>query len=384
MNTIDKTRWVKPLAIALGILALVVWGRGLYQFYGDGRDVEVRWKEAQLLLAGKDPNVFFDESIYESKKIPTHVSYPIASTILMVPFYAWPLPISRILIALAQLLGAVWVVRMLWKKNDDTWQNALSCLTVLGCSSLNTTLMAGNYGFLVTVFTLAWVRYVDSKPALARAGLFATVIKLSFTPLLVLPPLVRRDWRFVLSGLVLALVLLGGPLLLAGISPIRSGQTNIHQWNYAVAAGYSVANVLAVIGLPPSLWVPVGLFLLTGICLTMLLRFKDLTALEQMAVCAVGSRLWTYHQFYDNMIISILALALLQRLRARFDWYGLAAYLAVGATVWNPYKILRGNLMDAVHVLIWVSAAGFLALRSQRSIPEENYEYSGSERRASG
>jgi hypothetical protein len=104
-------------------------------------------------------------------------------------------------------------------------------------------------------------------------------------------------------------------------------------------------------------------------------RYRYHSLLVRAAMLSVAGRLWTYHRRYDDLMLVFLLLALGESALRRRTGVAWAAFLAVGLTLWLPFRENdNGLLLILVKVSIWILALIELLRHSQ---PEAAVSRSG-------
>jgi hypothetical protein len=113
----------------------------------------------------------------------------------------------------------------------------------------------------------------------------------------------------------------------------------------------------------------VTVVLVGGPALLLMLSSFGQSPLVSFAIAAVAGRLWTYHRYYDDVMLVFLVVALgvlaLQYRNSILLWM---AFFAVGVTVWAPGRIVVLASFQLVQIVTWLGGLTILLAysRSQR------------------
>ncbi len=312
--------------IIFGILAVIYLSRGFYHFYVSpegGTDFEKRSKEAKYFLDRVDPYALYLQCRSESP--PSHkkeecdqikaAGYPSA------PVYPpWALPLLalvcsfRIWFVLLNLVALFYLIRSL-------------DVSVLAISTLGTNLGVGQLGvLLVSLLTGAKnsTRKVFSSFLLSIA-LMKPHFSLPFLGCFLFGEDRKRVWDALTFTLLFWLVsswwLQESPTHLFAefyslLKPsLFKGDSLINLFPYAFPGFHFAGELWAI--------------LCAAFFLSLLYRFRESSKEVSFAIAAVGARVWTYHAYYDNVLLAFLLVPLLQRKL----W---VPFILVGFTLWLP------------------------------------------------
>jgi hypothetical protein len=369
--------WVLPTGtavmalLALGFLAYQTW-RLLWQPPPMGAvDLIARSMETRAFFAG--------QAIY--RLIPSAV-YPPASMVMMWPILGWPsLEMVRWLWALLSAITLAWMTRPVSKGCGAVTGAERRLAMILPFAMYATGASVGNGQFSLLVVACL----VASLPILleGQGGLRGALAVLGFVVALIKPSLAApffwmvlfRPGRSLLALAVVAIYL--GLTAVAGIfqpggllqmifefmSHSQKGAT----WG---AAHHGYANLhswLGAIGLQK--WDGPGSFLVLGALGIWTWRHRRADPWLLMSAAAFTSRFWTYHGWYDDLVLLIPVMALFRitkqsKTAGQKIWSGslwvamMCSTLAPGGLYSLPQPLSR--IYVAVQVTIWLIACLFL------------------------
>src|SRR5262249_35288815 len=95
--------------------------------------------------------------------------------------------------------------------------------------------------------------------------------------------------------------------------------------------------------------------------------------LTSFAIAAVAGRLWTYHRYYDDMMLVFLVIALgvlaLRHQSCRLLWM---AFLAVGVSVWTPGRVIVLPAFQLVQISTWFIGTTILLVYAPTALSPNN------------
>jgi hypothetical protein len=376
------------LAISVGYV-----GKGmaiLFTAPAPPADFELRWKEVQYFLAGRDPNDSFfssahgrhlwrplwtkrDESPLPALGPTLSGGYPPWAFPTGV-LYCWPTSITAARRWFAGVNALALTAIFLLGYRLAAPHGLVPALT-LGASgtamSANcTTLGIGQYGIIV-VGQLVLCLWALSRGRAATAGMWLGLA--AAKPILSAP----FGLAFLLPWRLRALLAVAGVLLVAnalawwqtGAPPLemvaqmlRLGQAFAHD-------SYGPMNALTALGVPLVIAEVVTAVTCTAAAALLIARWKEAPVLIHFAIAAVAARLWSYHHLYDNLVLVFLLIALGDLANRRPTKWALAAFLAVGLSLWAPGKWNVLLAFQIAQILIWIAGLAVLLAGTPRRPP---------------
>lgn len=348
----------------------------------DAIDLLLRHAEVRAWFAG--------EPIYETMR---SASYPPATQLLLWPFLGWT-PDTAVVrwtwaASCAAALGAlVWVVVRVTGATTSR-ERLLAAMIPLGLYATGGTIGNGQLGIHV-VLGLALLPALLSRarddPSLHHDALLAGVFVLvlvkpnltaPFAWLVLLVPGRLRPAILVTAGYAAATAMSAA---FQGESPVSLMADWLGRIEADVAASSSVAgfgslnDLLLRLGLPDlGAEVPVAVFALFGIWAW---RHRHAPVWLLAGVAAVASRIWTYHAWYDDLILLIAMIALFRLAKGLDSPRGadpvaalILALLLAGMIAPGGHYLLPEPLRTIYAVLligVWIATLAFLASRVPR------------------
>jgi len=363
-------------AIALmSVLALMKLGEEFWRLTLDSSsigaiDLKFRYTEVHLWFAGKPVYSELDKAVY-----------PPASYVMLWPLLGWieGLTLARWFWAATTLVALVWLVYLVVKESDAEMPLELVFVALIPLSMNATGSTIGNGQLTVYIIPalLAGLLLLQkgkqnwSKDILASAFILFALVKPSITvPFFWIVLFVSGRLRPALLitlgyiGLTLFAVsfqepgllsLLRGWLYRASEVTVEAAYANLHTW-------------LAALGLAE--WsLPASLFTLVALGFWIYLnRRVDIWLL--LGVTAIVARFWTYHRWYDDLLILLPMIALFRIAKKGSSDNGsdIIAGILLAITLLSmlaPYRVQNlpspwSLLFTGGHAIVWIVMLIFL------------------------
>src|SRR3990170_7368736 len=370
---------ILSFAVALmSLLALMKLGEEFWRLTWDpGRlgaiDLKFRYTEVHLWFAGKPVYSELDKAVY-----------PPASYVMLWPLLGWieGLTLARWFWAATTLVALVWLVYLVVKESDAEMPLELVFVVLIPLSMNATGSTIGNGQLTVYIIPalLAGLLLLQkgkqnwSKDVLASAFILFALVKPSITvPFFWIVLFVSGRLRPALLitlgyiGLTLFAVsfqepgllsLLRGWLYRASEVTVEAAYANLHTW-------------LAALGLAE--WsLPASLFTLVALGFWIYLnRRVDIWLL--LGVTAIVARFWTYHRWYDDLLILLPMIALFRIAKKGSSDNGsdIMAGILLAITLLSmlaPYRVQNlpspwSLLFTGGHAIVWIVLLIFLLIR---------------------
>ena len=387
-----RAAWLAAIAL-MAVLGSAWLSYQSYRFFADpgtlwGRriaegaiDLGQRYGETQAWFQG--------EPVYGS--IGTAVYPPATYAILALPLYAMPWPAVKALWFAASVAATAGLSTLLLRQSMAVSWHERAFIAVMPFAIYATGAALGN-GQLV-LFVLPCViaaLLMLTGPALPRRELVIGSLLMTVSlmqPTIAAPffwivmfksPRMRAATIVVVWYLALTAVALYFQM---SVSPRISGEADplgvISAWTGRAQAGSSfgstsggygtVHNLLAELGIPRWNWpVSLALLLLVG---AWIFRHRRADIWLLIGVTAVVARIWTYHRWYDDLLL-ILPLVTLFRLArmpatgARARTIASALFVWIWAFLLAPgvrYAVPSPGILIGVQIAGWLAALAFLA-----------------------
>lgn len=397
-----KTRRVIAALLFLVAAVYMLYGAAMYA-RGEGIDTWMRWQETQYILHGQNPNdVFFAHRADEFEALESDLrpeDAPVIEELGPIEYGCYPpwcygtlalynwgsLPLAQVLFALMNAVALVWIGWWSWTAArrsglDHSWA-LLALAAVCATYALSNTLRWGNLGVVCIALALGALRSAEHRRwliggLLLGASFVKPTVALPFGMLF----LIRGRWGTLAVAGAYSAAAAGFTWFLTGTDPLtmlsETQQISLHVFQQK---GVGLLQALIALEIPRE--IAYGLTLYGTVVVTTLALFamRRRTLLSMFAVCAVGARLWTYHQEKDNLLLIPLVLALLfafHRTGIRFILLAAALVAAsiiapgripgVPAVIGDPYELVVNS---SGHVL-WVLGACIVLIWGGRS-PDE-------------
>lgn len=307
------------------ILSVVYLARGLYHFAyvpNGGTDLEKRKRDSTFFLAKKDPYAVYLQCRSDS---PPPYLQPLCPEIQAAgypsaPVYPpWALPILAFVSfheAWFLLLNAV-AVFYLFRSVE---------VSALAISTMGTNLGVGQLGILL--IGLLTGAQTTSRKVLSSFLLSVALLKPHFSLPFLGCFLFGNERKRVWDALTFTAVFWLASSLWLQVSPTHLFAEFFSLLKPSLYKGDSLINLLPRFTWTGEIWA-VGM---AAFFLGLLYQYRNYPLDVRFAIAAVGARFWTYHAYYDNVLLSFLLLALLSRKM----W---VPFALVGMTLWLPPSV---------------------------------------------
>jgi len=366
------------LSILLILLSLAYFIKGFYHLTLDKKgaiDLVFRWKEQQYIYRGLypydirigSPNIDPAIGAIESGGYPPWAFF---TGFIFVP--GIPLNLARYYFAALNLISLV-ILAIFSYRIGIPYGKVEALFSMSAClafGSNGTTLLNGQYGIIINAFLIG-MYWAIAKQKNTWAGLFLGIamIKPNISALYFFILIVRRQFK-ALSAFFIYII--GASLiiwLITKIDPIYMSQRIVNQTKYFADEGYSSINILTNIGIEPViatlLLAAVGVLVMTGI----FYLWRNSSLLTLFAIASVIGRVWTYHRFYDNVMLVFFLLALIEMSFENPRFLNLLIMMLVAITLWLPGRIVEidnvGAVVEFIQLVIWIAALIYLLIQNK-------------------
>jgi hypothetical protein len=342
------------------------------------RDLLERFTETRALFAGK--------AVYQ---VVGTASYPPASMTMLWPILGWPaFSTARWLWAVLTAVMLVWTARMVMRESGATTGAERRLAMLLPLAMYSTGAATGNGQLCVPVVACliaslpVLLREDRAWPsALAVLGFVAALVKPSLAAPFFWMVLFRpKRWLWPMAIVAIYLGLTAVPALVQPVSAVQLSHEFVSRTGIAAAwgaANHGHANLhswLGAIGQPA--WDTKGSLVVLGLLGVWTWRHRRADPWLLMSAAAFAARFWTYHGWYDDLLLLIPMIALFRLAKQSPSdrqklWAGslLAAMVCSTLAPGGLYLPLPAALTKAylaIQVVIWATAFVFL-LRAARS-----------------
>ncbi len=312
---------------------------------------------------------------------PVRRVIPPAGHPVVYAFVGWlPWSVARLVWAMTQALALLVVIRTLLLSRGSRGLAATCCavLLALGSTAVGTTIGNGQLGLHILVLVLVGIALSRREaPTLATDLLAATALALALIkPNIALPFLwlaVIGPFQIRVRPLAFTAILFGGLSLLA--AQFQQGElVRVHEeWlrrGSFVAVHWGYGNLHRALGSLgwKALILPVATAgLLYG---AVVLRYRRIEPWILIGLTALFSRLWAYHQLYDDVLTLLAMVWLLRTASAPGRPFALGLFAAnalvlVLPSAWAFEKPLQ-VLYESSHVAVWIADLAFLVFEAER------------------
>jgi uncharacterized membrane protein YbaN (DUF454 family) len=340
-------------------------------------DLRLRLTETQALFAG--------QAVYRA--IET-ASYPPASMAMLWPILSWPsLPTARWLWALLTTGALVWMVRTVVHDSGAASRAERRLAMLLPLATYATGAATGNGQFTVPVLACL----LASLPILLREDrpLLLALAALGFVVALVKPSLAAPFFWMVLfrpkgplPAIAIVAIYLGLTAVTGLVQPDGAVQLSLQflsvtqdnsAWGAAHHGHANLHSWLAAVGRPA--WNAPGSLLVLGLLGVWTWRHRRADPWLLMSAAAFAARFWTYHGWYDDLLLLVPAIALFRIAKqgttdGQKVWAGSLLAAMVLSTLppgglyllpppWNRVYV-------GAQVVVWLTACAFLLRATKR------------------
>jgi Glycosyltransferase family 87 len=256
-------------------------------------------------------------------------------------------------------------------------QALFSISASLALSSHVTTISNGQYGIIINAFLIGMFWSLEKhKNIWAGLLLGIATIKPNIAALyfFILP--IR--WR--INAIVSFLIyIVGGSIviwLVTKVDPIYMTNVIIYQSKYFADRGFSSINFLTQTGI--DLKIATILMGLIGIAVITAIFYiwRNSSLLTLFAIASVIGRVWTYHRFYDNVMLIFLLLALLDLTFRNPQKSNILMLTLVGISLWLPARMITtsyfGIRAQFIQLIVWIAALIYLLIQDKWQLKNQN------------
>ncbi|HZX14162.1 MAG TPA: hypothetical protein VFF49_07160 [Thermodesulfobacteriota bacterium] len=396
-TSILRTFWAKhstmvlTFAIALmAVLGVMKLGEEFWRLTLDSSsigaiDLKFRYIEVRRWFEGKPVYSELDKAVY-----------PPASYVMLWPLLGWieGLTLARWFWAATTLVALVWLVYLVVKESDAEMPLELVFVALIPLSMNATGSTIGNGQLTVYIIPalLAGLLLLQkgkqnwSKDILASAFILFALVKPSITVpffwiVLFIPGRLRPALLITLGyiGLTLFAVSFQEPGLLS----------LIHDWTVRISAvavrvegGYANLSIwLAALGLE-ELSLPASLFALVALGFWIFLH-RHMDIWLNLGVTAIVARFWTYHRWYDDLLILLPMITLFRIAKQdssadRSDVIAGVLFAITVLAMFTPYRVLYlpspwSLLFTGGHAIVWIVVLIFLLYQAYQEKKYNGY-----------
>jgi len=362
------------LTIMLLILSLAYLFKGFYTLGIDqnpvaARDLFERWKEQQYIYLGIYP---YQMTAYEINPILGKINsggYPpwaFFTGFLMFPNIPWPL--TRFYHVFLNLISLL-ILSLFSYQIGLPFGRRIGYFFIVSClaiSSNGTTLSNGQYGLIINAFLIGIFWLINfNKNYLAGLLMGLSLAKPTISAPYFLILIITKNIKALLLASVYLFIASVSISHLTQLSLAELAMRFLRQIKYVADDGMSGINFLVNLGINTEI-VTIFLSIVSIVIATVIFYFlRNFSLLTLFAIASVIGRVFTYHRFYDNVMLVFLLLALLQLAFSSPHWLNILMATLVGLTLWVPPLIVErmtnpyGNI---VQIIIWLIALIYLVI----------------------
>jgi hypothetical protein len=375
---LKKERIWLLLSVVLFFLAFAYIVKGFYHLTIDERgaiDLIYRWKEQQYIYQGlypydinkNSPNIDPRIGIIESGGYPPWAFF---TGFIFVPGIS--LSLTRFYFAILNLISFVvlaifsYQIGLPYGREKALFAVASS----LAFGSNATTLLDGQYGIIINAFLIG-MYWSLKKHKDIWAGLFLGIamVKPNISALYFFILLIHKRIKALTAFFI---YIIGASVMIwivTKVDPIHMSQSIVRQSKYFADEGYSSVNFLTNIGIDPKSATVVLALIGIAVVVGIFYFYRNSSLLTLFAIASVIGRVWTYHRFYDNVMLVFFLLALIEITFKNPHRFNLLILTLVGITLWLPGSIVEiknvGTTVEFVQLVIWMVALVYLLVQEK-------------------
>ena len=118
--------------------------------------------------------------------------------------------------------------------------------------------------------------------------------------------------------------------------------------------GYSLINLFVWLGMNISGAIWISMFIVTFFFGWIMVKNRKSEIMFHFAMAALGARLWSYHQYYDNCILIFLLQSLFLLMLNTKSKLALWGFLLVGLLLWAPNRFADNITYQIFQTLSWI------------------------------
>jgi hypothetical protein len=392
---LGRVRWV--LVLGLATLAALYYAKGFYSLTREERgatDLYKRWQESQYFLRGQNHyDVAFhntpllrrlsgvteaplgrDVRVEPSIGVMGEIGYP-PWAIPMLALFTWPSwNEARIYYALIHLIALFVILRALVIQTRGVNAEIRPILIVGGMSmsAYCWTLGVGQLGILVTALLFLYLEFEIRRPWLAGLFLGLSYVKPQISLPFILLSLVRGRFQPIVVSALVAVVSTAVCWVATHTPPWEMLEQERVAYRFYAHTSAGLGTYLTWLGL--QLNVATSIVALAVLIPTVAgaWRFRSQSPYFLAALLTVGARLFTYHGFYDNVMLIFLLLELGKRVAQRPAPWLVAAYAVCGLSLWIPDPGSYPFVAFVPQMLAWLFAVAVLVRDEQKAhVPKQ-------------
>lgn len=372
----------------MSLATLLYCGKGFYHltiFAPGGGDLRARWVEQRYVFSGRNPTEMglavnagtATPEMYLPGMEAAGGGYP-PWAYFTGAIFLWPSWMgTRYYFALLDIVSLAllfwWGYRIGWPYGKlVAWTFGLCGISL---SSYATTIALGQYGlpFVALLALMMWL--VERKqPASAGVAFAVAMTKPMIPPFFVLPFVFRWSMPFLVATTIYMLIANGVVWAVVGTDPVTMLRQMLKISETYADISTGPLNLLLAMGVPTQKAVLITAAVFSALAVILLWIWRGAPLLVQFAIAAVCGRLFTYHKFYDNLMLIFLLIALGELAVRTVRPIHIATFLAVWTTLLAPTTIIEITAMKFVIVIVWLMGLGVLLAATPTSTPKETQQ----------
>lgn len=358
-----------------GFYTLVIFPRG-------AKDLFERWLEQQYIYLGQYPYDAREGSSNVITKLGPVVSGGYPPWAFFTGFFLvarLPWQITRLYFAFVNLISIFIVALFSYKIGSPYGKSKalFSLSAILAISTHTTTLNNGQYGIIINALLICFYWCLEKRQYIwAGLALGLAMIKPNISGLYLFILLVHKRINAILSFTIYIIFANIYIWILVKETPIYMINHIIDQSQRFADRGGSGINILTNLGIDPKL-ATIVLGLLGIVIVTIIFYFwRNYSLLTLFAIASVIGRVCTYHQFYDNVMLIFLLLALIKITFDKPQTLNILILTLVAATLWIPRSMIHLinaiSIYEVTQLIIWTIALIYLLVYEKRNSLEAN------------
>lgn len=364
------------LTIVLLLLASIYLIKGFYtltlvDLKQDGaKDLFSRWQEQQYIYQGLYPYDINKDSPNLDPNIGVitsggYLPWSFFTGFFLIPKISWPA--IRIYHALLNFI-ALGVISLFAYKiglNYGRLRAGLFVASVLAISSNCTTLNLGQYGLIINALLCGVFWCLEANQKTAAGILFGlAMVKPNISAMYFFILVFKKKFQSLIAFFLYMLV---ANLVISWQlkrNPISLVDRILQQSKYFSDKGTSAIDLGVNLGLETQLTVLL-MIVISGILVSgIFYLLRNYSLLTFFAIACVTGRVFTYHLYYDNVMLVFLLIALLNLACRNPNKLNIFMYLLVGITLWIPASLRRmgGETYEIIEIIIWCLSLVYLII----------------------
>jgi hypothetical protein len=285
-------------------------------------------------------------------------------------FLSLPWPELRVLYSLVNYLALALIGRWVYLagRTYGQPQAVLMVVSVLAMSSICRTLGNGQLGIIILGLLVCSLWCAEQRHFLAAGLLLGMALaKPHLVGLFSLAFIAKRQVSALVTTCLYVVVASLTTWAMIQTDPLEMTRQMLAAGTALTTQGYGPFNWIAATGIAASSAMLITMGVTTAVTLLLLALWRKASWLTLFAIAGVGSRLWTYHRDFDNLVLVFLMVALGLSALMRHRVPAMIGFLLMGFSLWPPGRVVAVPAYQIVQCLAWVACLGILLSETPRS-----------------